>query len=188
VEIKSYEDFECESTFTNELLGALTTSYGRLCLFDIIHKVGDSALYYDTDSIVYHTKRSSNEPYAPLKTGTLLGQLTDELDNPETYIQTFCSSGPKCYAYRTNTGDTTLKLKGISLNYTNRQVFDFDAIKRVVLGTESNIKTPFATQITRQKCTGVIYNRPYIKTYNKVFTKRRIIRGSYTTYPYGYRM
>ena len=40
-----------------------------------------------------------------LKTGSYLGGLTDELYDKncsEKWIETFCSTGPKAYSYRTN--------------------------------------------------------------------------------------
>jgi hypothetical protein len=188
VEVKSSEDFYEESLYTNELIGALTTSYGRLQLLEILNKVGEDALYFDTDSVVYVVRENEwDSPYGPLKIGDLLGELTDELGSPETHIKLFGSSGPKCYTYVTNKGDSVLKLKGITINHKNSQVLNVESVKKVIIGDIDRIVTPQTTQITRQKFTGVIYNRPHKKTYSKIFTKRRIIQGTFNTVPYGYR-
>jgi hypothetical protein len=189
VEVKNEEDFCPESLYTNELIGALTTSYGRLQLLDIIHKVGDDVLYFDTDSVVFAMRENEwDTPYGPLQTGDLLGELTDELGGPETHIKLFASSGPKCYTYMTNKGQSTLKLKGITMNYTNSQVITLETVKKIIFGEIARIVTPQSTQITRHKFTGLIYNRPHKKTYAKIFTKRRILNGSFNTVPYGYRI
>jgi hypothetical protein len=189
VEMKDNEDFSPESLYTNELIGALTTSYGRLQLLDIIRKVGEDVLYFDTDSVVFAMRENEwDTPYGPLQTGDLLGELTDELGGPDTYIKLFASSGPKCYTYVTNKDESTLKLKGITMNYKNSQVINVEAVKKVIFGEISHIVTPQATQITRQKFTGLIYNRPHKKTYSKIFTKRRILEGTFNTVPYGFRM
>jgi hypothetical protein len=189
VDVKCDDDFCPESLYTNELIGALTTSYGRLQLLDIIHKVGQDVLYFDTDSVVFALRENEwDTPYGPLQTGDLLGELTDELGGPETHIEVFASSGPKCYTYLTNKGESMLKLKGITMNYANSKVINVETVKKIIFGEIERVVTPQSTQITRQKFTGLIYNRPYKKTYSKIFTKRRIVDGTFNTVPYGYRM
>jgi hypothetical protein len=187
VELKSAGQFIEESTYTNEVIGALTTSYGRLQLLDILLKLKpENVLYFDTDSVVF-VAGEDEPPYGPLVMGDLLGELTDELDGPNNYITAFASSGPKSYAYTTNAGGTVIKIKGITLNYKNSRVINFESVKRVIKGEIDTIMTPRTTQIRRQKLTGTVYNMPHSKTYSKVFTKRRVIEGTFDTVPYGYR-
>jgi hypothetical protein len=187
VEVKSADEFVEESGYTNEVIGALTTSYGRLQLLDILLKLNaEDVLYFDTDSVVFVANRDDPH-YGPLEMGDLLGELTDELGDPDTYITAFASSGPKSYAYKTNGGEAVLKIKGITLNYRNSRVINFDSVKKVIRGEIDAITTPRATQIRRQKLTGTVYNMPHSKTYSKVFTKRRVIEGSFDTVPYGFR-
>ena len=62
--------------------------------------------------------------------------MTNELD-PNVYIDTFLSRGPKFYAYRvidSMTGITyeCCKVKVISLNYDNSWKINFDSIKNLI--------------------------------------------------------
>lgn len=182
VDVKNKDTFEDDNQFTCEILGALTTSFARMRLYNCIDSVGEAVLYMDTDSIIYAEKDGSEK----LPSGDLLGELTDEL--PEnTHIDVFLSSGPKSYAYRTNTGECVLKLKGISLNFQNSQVINFDSVKKVIFDEIDKIRTPVSMQITRTKYTGIVFKRQFSKTYRKVFTKRVVIPGSFSTVPFGYR-
>jgi hypothetical protein len=61
-----------------------------------------------TDSIVYIQKDGEPE----LKTGSMLGELCDELD-PDDWITSFCCTGPKSYAYITAKGKAVIKIKGM---------------------------------------------------------------------------
>jgi hypothetical protein len=189
VEITADEEFCEESTYTNEVIGALTTCFGRLYLLEIIQKLGRDVLYFDTDSVIFLLRQSEwSTPYGPLEIGDLLGELTDELEDPEDYIKVFGSSGPKCYTYMTSKGKTTLKIKGVTLNHANKQKFTFESVKKVIHDEITEIVTPMTNQICRQKYTGLIYNRPFRKAYIKTFNKRRILNdGTFDTVPYGYR-
>ena len=46
--------------------------------------------------------------------GNYLGELTSELNEGE-WIESFCSTRPKCYSYVTNLGKTIVHAKGFSL-------------------------------------------------------------------------
>jgi hypothetical protein len=37
----------------NVVIASFVTAYARLELFKVLHKLGDSVLYYDTDSVIY---------------------------------------------------------------------------------------------------------------------------------------
>jgi len=182
VEIRAASSFEEENIFTNEIIGALTTAYARMHLYSIIEKTGHNTLYYDTDSVVFVQQGEDSL----LETGDLLGELTNELPQ-DRFIRTFVSSGPKCYAYLTDNGATVLKLKGISLNFRNTQVIDFETVRKVVFNEIDSVRTPSTTQITRDKHRGILYNRPFSKIYKKVFTKRRLLENNIDTLPFGYR-
>ena len=85
-------------------------------LYSYLEHLGERALFYDTDSIIYVSNRDMHE-YVPL-TGTLLGEMTDELSCYGTgcYITSFVSGGPKFYAYKVKKPDgtesCTCKVKG----------------------------------------------------------------------------
>ena len=86
---------------TNIVLASFTTALARLKLYSVLEKVGDRALYMDTDSIVFKTDPSHehNDP----QTGDYLGDLTNEIDpTNEEYIQSWLCGGPKNYSFKTS--------------------------------------------------------------------------------------
>lgn len=181
VDMKSKETFEDDLVFQNDIIGAFTTAYARLRLYKAAQVVGLRTCYMDTDSLIFLEKKSRNS----LPTGPLLGDLTNEIEQGHHMID-FISSGPKSYSYRLDNGEETVKLKGISLNFTNSMVFNFELMKKIVLGTLTSVKTPLDYQFARVKHRGIVYKRPFTKTYRMTFNKRVIIPGSYVTVPYGY--
>ena len=112
--------------------------------------------------------------------------MTDEL-KPGQYITEFVSGGPKNYAYKTNTGDETCKVRGFTLNYTNSQLINFDSVKEIVTDPKARpeITITNPNKICRDKRKRTLYNREEKKTYQMVYTKRRRVDG-YDTVPYGY--
>ena len=65
-------------------------------LYAYLDKLGERALYCDTDSVIFVQK--ADEP--PLiECGDALGDMTSELKANE-YISEFVSGGPKNYAYK----------------------------------------------------------------------------------------
>jgi hypothetical protein len=182
VELKCTESFEEENTFTNEIIGTFTTSLARLHLFGILEKTCEQTLYFDTDSVIFVQNKHQKDL---LETGDLLGDLTDELPC-STHITAYISTGPKSYSYKLNNGESVTKVKGITLNYVNSQFIDFDSMKEVLLDTIETIKLPPSKQICRVKHLGIVYNRPYTKTFKKVFTKRVVALDSFKTFQYGY--
>ena len=89
--------------------------YGRIHLHKIMTSIGHTRiLYCDTDSVIFTQLHGE---YAP-PVGRFLGDLTEELE-PGDYITEFCSNQPKSYAYTTHKGNSTVKVKGFTLNYAN---------------------------------------------------------------------
>ncbi|KYN29421.1 hypothetical protein ALC57_01133 [Trachymyrmex cornetzi] len=121
---------------TNVVITANTTALARLKLYDYLEKLDKRVLYYDTDSCIYLSTGEPNE-YEP-RTGNFLGDMTDELESygRGNYIESFVSSGPKFYAYivRTPEGRTheVCKIKGITLNFKNSIVLNFNSIKKLI--------------------------------------------------------
>ena len=187
------KEFIPEDMRTNIFLATFTTCWARLKLYSVLEQVQERCLYMDTDSCVYVSRPNAPDP--PL--GDYLGDLTSELeckdvgckseDCPGHSIVEFCSSGPKSYAYRVDNGHEVCKVKGITLNYTNSQLINFQAIKDIVTGPNpaAKIVTSNPSKITRNKRRRLIYNRPEDKTYQMVFTKR-VIQPDLNTLPYGY--
>jgi G:T-mismatch repair DNA endonuclease (very short patch repair protein) len=50
---QSKDEWLEDPTRTNILISTFTTSYARLRLYDMLDKLGDKVVYYDTDSIIY---------------------------------------------------------------------------------------------------------------------------------------
>ena len=67
-----------------------------------------------------------------------MGDMTSEL-RPTEYVSEFVSGGPKNYAYKKvdtvkARTDTICKVRGITLNYSAKQLVNFDVIKDMILG------------------------------------------------------
>ena len=105
------EDEYQRSFKQNAFIAAFTTSLARLKLYNALDFFGDRVLYYDTDSIIYKTKRGQDK----LPLGSYLGEFTDEIGGD--VIVEFCSGGAKNYGYLTKKGKVECKVRGFSLNY-----------------------------------------------------------------------
>jgi hypothetical protein len=129
-----------EDNKTNIYLATFTTCWARLKLHSVLEPLNRRVLYYDTDSVIYVSKPVEYDP--PL--GDYLGKLTDELDRGE-HIVKFVSGGPKNYAYRTNTGKETCKVRGFTLNYTNSKLINFNSVRTLV--TDPKVHLPSQSTI-----------------------------------------
>ena len=179
VEYENDPDFvECASN-GNIFIAVFTTCWARLHLYKVLDHVGEAALYYDTDSVIYKETESLTQ------TGPYLGELTSELDKME-YITEFVSTGPKSYAYETSLGKYVCKVKGCSLNYRNSQSLNFHAMKNLVLDNpEANIVTTYPHKITRDSKAMEIRSQPMTKKFRLVYTKR-VVQPNLDTLPFGY--
>jgi hypothetical protein len=93
----------------NVIIASFVTAYARLELFEVLHRLQENVLYYDTDSVIYVEDRARNRY---IETGEYLVQMTDELSEKnasEKWIEQFCATGPKSYLYRTNEYVKTLE-------------------------------------------------------------------------------
>ena len=136
IEFKHADDFEPLSVSTNLCIATFCTSWSRLKLWTVMHKLGKRVLYHDTDSVIFSTIEGK-EQNPPL--GKYLGELTDELGCKEVgcklkecsghYIKEFVSCGPKNYSFRLNTGQIVCKVRGFSLNHRSSLVLNFNSMK-----------------------------------------------------------
>ena len=191
---------------TNVFIAAFTTCWARLKLYSLLETLGERVLYFDTD-VIFVSRPGDTDP----KTGSFLGELTNELKKPDDSITEFVSGGPKNYAYKTFLGEQVCKVKGFSFNYVNSQIINFstmlqlvsrphecskddcisDSSRKVKIGkrkrkTEKKIVVTNPTKITRQKFERKIYNRVEQKEYRIVYDKRVLHKDSFDTLPYGY--
>lgn len=184
-----------EMSHVNVFVAAFTTSNARRRLYEALHGLGERVLYFDTDSVVYEYTESNEEEYKP-PLGNHLGEWTNEL-GPDEFITKFVSSGPKSYAYLTNKGDQVVKLKGQTLNHENAQKLNFDSICRLVLFWADPEKYPLPEgvpdyisarydKIGRCKKRFVLFTKEELKRFKVTYNKRRLVRGTFDTLPYGY--
>jgi len=119
---------ENERSFkTNVFIAAFTTSLAGLKLYEALDFLGDRALYYDTDSVIYKTKPGQEK----LPLGPYLGQFTDELGGDK--IVEFVSGGAKNYGYKTRKGKVECKVRGFTLNYETLQTLNCETMKANML-------------------------------------------------------
>ncbi len=121
---------------TNIFIAVTTTGWARMRLYEELDKLGCRAAYCDTDSVIYERSPKLEEN---LEIGPFLGQMTDELAKGDS-ISEFCSGGPKNYAYRTQSGNAVVKVKGFTLDAVNSTAFSFENLRKVILsGVESSV-------------------------------------------------
>ncbi|XP_072033428.1 uncharacterized protein [Amphiura filiformis] len=175
---------------TNVVIAAFTTCHARLKLYEVLEKLGDRAMYQDTDSVIFLTRPGEWEP--PI--GDYLGHLTDEVDPKDgNHISTFVTGGCKNYVYKLDTGKTVMKVRGITLNVRNSEMVNYSTLERMVRGlksTEASEREERVTvtdphRIVRNVKTKNIESRVSKKDYRVVFDKRWIVNG-FETLPYGY--
>ena len=85
------DDFNEGNNSSNVAIAAMTTSYARLRLLDMMRKLLDRVLCTDTDSVIYVSRPGDWEP----QLGTVLGEWNNELEDGESHIVSFISLGPK---------------------------------------------------------------------------------------------
>jgi len=134
------EETVAPSLETNPVIVAWTTS--QLILYEHLEKLGSCVLYCDTDSCIYVSRDEPNEPCM----GNFLGDITDELESygRGSFIESFMSGGPKFYVYvvRTPKGNRheICKIKGITLNYKNSRIINFNSIRKLIMKEKGTMK------------------------------------------------
>ena len=171
------------------MIGAYVTAGARMHLYRYLDKLGERALYCDTDSLLYI--QSEGGPRL-VECGDRLGDMTNELGDGE-YIEEFVSGGPKNYAYKACNGDTTrtvCKVRGITLNYTAMKIVNFNVIREMVLkGTPETVTVHTDKKIKRKRAGGggtcvALVSEPEDKIYRLSFHKRRCLANN-TSLPFG---
>jgi hypothetical protein len=154
----------------------------RLKLYSYLEILQRRVLYFDTDSVIYLSETGAH--LLPL--GDYLGELTDECNSG--HITEFVSGGPKQYAYRTNSGDTVLKLRGFTLNSaTSRQLNFFTMRAMVKEFIESKKRDEIRVELSRIERTAqrTVLTRHSEKAYAIVFDKRCLCDDG-SSLPYGF--
>ena len=200
LEYKEKGDFIRPNNKINVVIAAYTTAQARLKLYDVLDKLGSRALYCDTDSIHFLSKKDPTlNSYMPIL-NDYLGGLTSELP-AGTYISEFTSSASKSYAYvivdeNGKIVDIVIKIKGLCLNdFVSRQL-NHEILKGMVMSEMEarryqNVTTPLSKKITnehfitRDKKSVTIRSIKQVKTFQCVYQKRFVMFNCVTV-PYGY--
>jgi hypothetical protein len=132
-----------------------------------------------------------NNDAPSVKIGDYLGDLTNELEEygSDSFIEQFLSGGPKNYAFSvffpsTGKRTTKCKVKGITLNYKNSKVVNFDTLNQMILQNAPPIHVHNPRNIKRKQG-GVVVSEPESKEHKVVYKKRRLM-DNLNSLPYGY--
>ena len=124
---------------TNEVFAEYVLCGGLMHLYEYLDKLGERALYCDTDNFIFEQKTD----LTPLiECDDAFRNMTSELRSNE-YISVFVTGGPKNYAYKvcnSVTGEvkTVCKVRSITLNYKALQLVNFVTIKNLVINGRLN--------------------------------------------------
>ena len=184
---RSKDDFVEALPNTNVVLAAYTTAQARLKLYELLERLQERTLYFDTDSVLYiHREDSWNPPL-----GDYLGELKDETKGIP--IVSFVSGGAKSYSYKLVDGTTVCKIKGFTLNYRNSVTLNFETLKTLVT-TPGEAQKPRQEKQTYEivephkitRTNGKIVSQPQNKLYRLVYDKR-MLTPNLQTYPFGWK-
>ena len=153
---------------TNVGFAAFTTCYARLILYGALHKVGNRAIYCDTDSLIY--EHFDNLP--GISTGDHLGEWTDECDGDD--IKEFVGVGPKTYSYITKSGKIEVKCKGFKIVSSNLHVLSFENFKKAMLhgcgkGTAYASETTSSRIVRDKRSKDIVTNPRFKKKFKATF-------------------
>lgn len=173
--------------YGNVPIAAYTTAQARIKLYSYLDRLHDRVLYNDTDSVIYISREGEWDP----PTGEFLGDMTDELTDfgEGSYITEFVSGGPKNYAFEVFTPSTKIKktvckVKGISLNYDNSNIINFESMKNMILSDCDNLKKIVTPKICCNEYHQVLTIEEQ-KIYRPISVKRKFTND--ISYPYGYK-
>jgi len=177
------DEMHSGSVDTNVVIAAFVTCYARLKLLNLLTKLGERVLYFDTDSVIYVSIPGEWDP----EIGDYLGELTNELADGD-FIVEGVFPGPKNYAFVTNEKETVCKVKGFSLNYKASMKVNFESMKEMILSEIENDNfeiTVDQSVIKRNRKNWEICSAVVSKVYTHVYDKR-ILKEDFTTIPYGF--
>ncbi|XP_048583931.1 uncharacterized protein LOC116613862 [Nematostella vectensis] len=182
VHYRMCEEFKGMKPHTNVIIAAMTTTWARLKLYQVMEGLQERCLYHDTDSVIFVHRPGEWEP--PL--GDHLGDLTSELEEGD-YIDHFASTGPKSYGYTTRRGDSVCKVKGLHLNLRTSRIVNLETMLDLLYveeGGERHVILPYTIQRNVDRRT--LHTVPTKKTFRVVYNKR--VRRGMLTYPYGHHL
>lgn len=97
----------------------------------------------------------------------------------------FYFAGPKSYAYQTNDGKTTAKVKGFTLNGRAENIINFQSMLKM-LDDKNVLSVTYPKSLKRVKNRFAIEQVTLSKRLSLTYDKRRIVDNEWNTLPYGY--
>jgi len=181
----------------NVIIAAFVAMYGRLALYEELHKLDDRVLYLDTDSLLYTVREGEYEPALSNQMGGWTDEIESKYPGQGVFIEEFVASGPKSYGYRLSNGKTVLKVKGITQINANKDELSYESIRDVVLALRDptflndsdvhrTLRVSNPLNFVRSTRDLTISNRPNSKVLGFMYDKRMNSNNSFITYPYGY--
>ena len=173
------DDFVESLPNTNVILAAYTTAHARLKLYQLLEKLQDRVLYFDTDSVVYvHVPSQWNPPL-----GDYLGELKDETNGVP--IRCFVSGGAKNYAYELINGQCVCKIRGFTLNVRNSIKLNMHVMSQLIVNKDFTTTVPIHNPNAIKRVNGILMSKSEEKRYKLVYDKR-VVKNNLTTVPFGY--
>jgi len=171
---------------TNLALAASVTACARVRLYNELGKLGDRAIYCDTDSIIYEHRPNEYN----VKQGIFLGEWTCETDGKA--IVDFVGASAKSYSYvceGEEESEAHTKMKGLTLNYANKQVVNHASMIKMVetdcslttgVGVNSNMR------FSMKKDTGTMVTTHIQKSFKQTASEKRHFITHDQSVPFGY--
>ena len=173
----------------NLFIASFVTANARLVLYEALQKLGSSALYGDTDSVIFYESKSN--PVSNLDIGWKVGQFKDEIEEGfeiGSEIEELVAPSPKCYSLKIKTPSDgykyIIRTKGSTVDPRYNEMHH-ENIKKVVL--EENCSIPYANrQFHIMKGGGSVTLRHTVKQLRDTSRKRYIYPDRIQTLPFGY--
>ena len=145
VELKYSEtdDSDTEATCTSAITAACTTANARMKLYDMLSRLHPYQLCFcDTDSVMFICNKNKPWHKAPSNDATGLpksvnfGKGVSEWESecqPGEFITELVVGGANSYSYKTNTGNTVIKQKGITVDAAKSKLVTVQTMRAMVL-------------------------------------------------------
>ena len=140
---------------------------------------------YDPDK-PKHKYPKNDEQGIPdnVRFGDALGEWENEFGEGE-WIDEIVVGGAKSYSYRTNTGKTVIKQKGITLDSANSRIFTFERVRDIVLKGERQ-ESEKRFQFRWDNKTKDVETKYISRTVRATADTKRIVLADHDTRPFGY--
>ena len=166
--------------------GLFVPAYGRLMLYEQLERLGERALYHDTDSIIYiYEPAKYNIPESPV-----WGRWSvEDFDTDNGGIREFVGVGPKSYGLLAENGCNYIKVKGLSLKRAHEPILNFFKMRDMViqhLAGQPVIPLQLPQFTFRWSLSSNMVTAPMVKLFSfQPNVLKGFLRGA-TLFPHGY--